>query len=399
MSATAPVANVPRNGAAVLLVDDSQITRTVLQRRLIQLGYDNITQAIDGRQALEYLESRQFDVVLLDIEMPVLDGLGVLARLRTTRRSIPPVIVISGQIGMTEVVRCIEMGAEDYLPKTCELPLLRARLSAVLERKRLRDLAGHRLEQLEVELESARQAQLALVPKDFAAIAGHRVQVHASMVPARQVGGDFYDAMRLNDALMLFAVADVSGKGASAAITMARAFGLIRGSARHLADERGIPDPALILALANDELSRDNPESTFVTAVLGIINLQDGRGKIVNAGHDMPLRFDTRGTVAPLLTTRPQPALGVIEDLPYTSQPFSLVSGEGLLLFSDGVIEAENMAGDFFGKARLNNLLENVAATARHPRVVVERVFSAVTYFAGGAAQADDTTALALTFY
>ncbi|MFC7555620.1 response regulator [Pseudoroseomonas wenyumeiae] len=212
---------------AILLVDDSPFNRLLLGRRLAELGYSNVTTASNGVEGLAAIAATPFDVVLLDIEMPELDGIGVLERLHASGRAEPPVIVISALTEMSAIVRCIELGAEDYLPKSFDPPLLRARLAAVLEKKRLRDLASQRLQLLEDELESARLAQLALVPRDFAAIAGHRVALHAAMVPARQVGGDLYDAIRLNDTTLLFAVADVAGKGAPAGLTMARTLGLI----------------------------------------------------------------------------------------------------------------------------------------------------------------------------
>ena len=385
-----------RPEVAILVVDDSSVNRTILKRRLAELGYTNITTAADGIQALAAIEAARFDVVLLDIEMPALDGIGVLERLRALGRRDPPVIVISSLTGMSAAVRCIELGAEDYLPKTFELPLLRARLSAVLEKKRLRDLAARRLQLLEAELESARLAQLALVPSDFDRISGHRVTLHAAMVPARQVGGDFYDAMRINDATLLFAVADVAGKGAPAALTMARTLGLFRASAHHLANEVRIPDPSDILDLANEDLARDNPDAIFVTAAVGILDMRYGRGRLAIAAHEMPLRYDESGNVSLLLAHRPQPPLGALEGVAYVSYPFELKAGDGLLLFSDGVIEAESAEGSFFGRERLTQVLGANGRARQGPRAVVDEVFQAVTAFADGAPQADDITALSL---
>jgi phosphoserine phosphatase RsbU/P len=394
-----PVRSDPvRSNVAILVVDDSSVNRTILRRRLAELGYDNITTANDGVQALAALETARFDVMLLDIEMPELDGIGVLEHQRALGRRDPPVIVVSAHTAMTAVVRCIELGAEDYLPKTFELPLMRARLSAVLEKKRLRDLAAQRLKLLEAELESARLAQLALVPSDFANIAGHRVTLHAAMVPARQVGGDFYDAIRINDATLLFAVADVAGKGAPAALTMARTLGLFRASAHHLATEVRVPDPSDILDLANSDLARNNPEAIFVTAAIGIIDMRDGTGRLAIAGHETPLRYDEAGNIAPLFTHAPQLPLGAMEGVTYRSHPFELRSGEALLLLSDGVIEAESPAGAFFGRERLFRLMAGQARADNGPSTMVEQVFAAVTAFADGAPQADDITALGLKF-
>lgn len=379
--------------AAILVVDDSSFNRLVLKRRLGELGYGNVTTAEDGVQGLAALERGRFDVVLLDLEMPNLDGIGVLEQLRALRGAAPPVIVISALTEMDKIVRCIELGAEDYLPKSFDPPLLRARLGAVMEKKRLRDLADARLAALEAELESARAAQLALVPRDFAAAATGRLAVHAAMVPARQVGGDLYDCLRLDATHTLFAVADVSGKGAPAGLTMARTLGLMRAAARRLAAEGGVPDPGDILGMTNDDLAAENESQTFVTVVLGVIDGTTGAGRIAVAGHDLPLVLG--GAPRLLGPLRRQPALGAIEGIPYGSDPFALSPGEALFLYSDGVSEAEDDAGGFFGRERLT---EALARAGREPRAVVEEVLRAVHRFAAGAPQADDITALALRF-
>jgi sigma-B regulation protein RsbU (phosphoserine phosphatase) len=302
---------------------------------------------------------------------------------------------------MSAVVRCIELGAEDYLPKSFDPPLLRARLSAVLEKKRLRDLAAQRLRLLEAELESARLAQLSLVPRDFAAFTGHRVALHGAMVPARQVGGDLYDAVRLGERTLLFAVADVSGKGAPAGLTMARTLGLIRSSARLLAGQAGdggAPDPAAVLAMANDDLARENHDATFVTVALGVMDMAAGTGRMAVAGHEAPLVHGRGLPPRPLPQAARQPPLGAIEGFAYRSEPFALEPGEGMLLYSDGVTEAEDGAGAFFGRARLGATLEALSRGDAGPCAVVEGVFDAVARFAGGAPQADDITALGLSF-
>ena len=134
----APVAGVP--DPALLVVDDNEDNRYVLSQQLNIQGYDNITTATNGHEALNNLRSKSFDLVLLDIMMPDLNGYEVLERMRSSPelRNIP-VIMISGIGELDSVVRCIELGAEDYLPKPFEPTLLRARVRATLERKRLHD--------------------------------------------------------------------------------------------------------------------------------------------------------------------------------------------------------------------------------------------------------------------
>jgi sigma-B regulation protein RsbU (phosphoserine phosphatase) len=376
-------------GVSVLVVDDSSFNRLLLKRRLGELGYPAVTMAEDGLAGLAAIEQGGFDVVLLDIEMPGLDGIGVLERLHASGRAEPPVIVISAHTDLANVVRCIELGAEDYLPKSFEPPLLRARLAAVLEKKRLRDLAAQRLRLLERELDSARAAQLALVPRDFAAVSAGRVSLHAAMVPARQVGGDLYDAQLLGPGTLLFGVADVAGKGAPAALTMARTMGLVRAAAHLLGAQ---PDPGTVLTLANGDLARENEDMTFVTVALGVMDVATGAGRMAVAAHETPLVLGPDGP-RPLGPHRRQPPLGAMEGLEFTSEPFQLAPGEGLLLFSDGITEAENRREQFYGRDRLLALL---AGMQPGPRQVVEAILADVAAFVDGAPQADDITVLAL---
>jgi serine phosphatase RsbU (regulator of sigma subunit) len=270
---------------------------------------------------------------------------------------------------------------------------LKARLQAVLEKKRLRDLAAERLAALEAELESARRAQLSLVPRDFAALSRAAITLAAHMEPAREVGGDLYDILPIGDRHLMFVVADVAGKGASAGLTMARAFGLIRAATR-LADAAGrVPDPGELLAIANQDLAADNPEMTFITAALGVVDAASGEGRICVAGHETPLLLGGAG-VRSLEGYRVQPALGVIEDIPYSSAPFTLAPGEGLLLLSDGVTEAHDPEGALFGKERVLAALGVEAA----PAPAIAALLAAVQGFARGAPPADDVTVLALRY-
>ena len=144
----------PLQKAAVLVVDDSRTMRLVLIRALNTLGFRNITEATNGREALELARARPFDLMLLDMEMPEMNGMEVLVALKASRElSGLPVIVISGAEQIESAVNCIELGAEDFLPKPFNPTLLRARVTSSLERKRLRDLDRLRLAQLQAEKE------------------------------------------------------------------------------------------------------------------------------------------------------------------------------------------------------------------------------------------------------
>jgi len=146
--------------AKVLLVDDSRLIRMSLRRSLIEIGLSDITEAGDGREAIEMLVREPFDLMLLDMEMPEMNGMEVLTVLRDTpHQPWPPVIVISGGTNLDDAVRCIEMGAEDYLSKPFNPVLLRARVTTSVERKKLRDQEALRMRQLEQQHEAITQEQ------------------------------------------------------------------------------------------------------------------------------------------------------------------------------------------------------------------------------------------------
>ena len=383
--------------AALLVVDDNEDNRYTLTRRLNREGYRNLSTANDGRQALELLRSRKFDLVLLDIMMPELNGYQVLEQVKADAqlRDIP-VIMISALEEIDSVIRCVELGAEDYLPKPFNPTLLRARVGASLEKKRLRDAVRQSLARLEQEIKGARKAQLGMLPSRFPAVSAQQpVQVHALMDPAREVGGDLYDAFYAADGLFCFLVGDVSGKGAAAGMFMARTRSLVRMAVAELLPKLA-PDertPAQIAEAVNRELCQDNRERMFVTLFLGFLDVQRGSLAYINAGHPLPYLRRSSGELEQV-DGRPQAPLAVRTGMRYQNQTVSVHPGDTLLVCTDGVVEAMNEAGELYGAARLEVLLR--AAGDGPPQALVEAVKCDVDAFAGGAAKADDVTLLAL---
>ena len=157
----------PLQRASVLVVDDSRTMRLSLIRALNELGFDNITEAKNGRQALELVLKEAFDLMLLDMEMPEMNGMEVLLALKNNPELVGlPVIVISGADQIENAVRCIEAGAEDYLPKPFNPTLLRARATSSIEKKRLRDLDRVRLTQLQTEKDRTEAANRLVTEKN-----------------------------------------------------------------------------------------------------------------------------------------------------------------------------------------------------------------------------------------
>jgi len=380
---------------ALLVVDDNEDNRYTLGQRLKRQGYTNLTTAVNGREALELLRSRPFDLVLLDVTMPEMNGYEVLEQLKADPRlRHVPVIMISAVDQVESVIRCIELGAEDYLSKPFNPTLLRARLGASLEKKRLRDEIDAHLARIEAELESARQIQLSMVPSAFPApTAEAPVGIFASLYPARQVGGDLYDFFYIGPRRLCVVVADVSDKGAAAALFMARTKTLIRTLASLMHGANGaIPEPHEVVARMNEELCEDNPHSMFATMVLGTLDLGSRELRFCNAGHPPPYVVGTAG-VSALEAVRGKP-LGIRPTFTYATAARQLTVGDCLFLFTDGVTEALDANGELFSESRLEEVLRSVAEGSTES--VVSAVVEAVRRFAGNEPQSDDIAALAV---
>lgn len=378
---------------AILVVDDSRTNRTIVTQHLLAIGYTNIVPAINGADALEHMRRRRFDLVFLDIEMPVLDGFGTLEAMQAdpALRQVP-VIVISAVSEMDSIVRAISLGAEDFLPKPFEPVLLRARTRAVLEKKQLRDRVQQQLALLSAEIEGVRRAQLDMVPKVELEEADKSVSVYGNVDPAYEVGGDLCDWFEFGGVLC-FAMGDVAGKGAPAALTMARAVSIIRTSvAQGLALTGKAPRPAEIARLVNDELSRENDTMTFLTLVVGYMDLASGEIQFCNAGHLPPYRLVDG--VPEAIETEAQTALGIMPGLAYRDHTIQLPLGASLFLYTDGVTEAENRAGEQYGFERLAYMLRQAGAMA--PHLTASSVREDVDRFADGADQNDDLSILVL---
>ena len=379
--------------SALLIVDDNEDNRYTLTRRLNREGYTNLTTAVDGRQALELLQVRRFDLVLLDIMMPELNGYQVLEHFVASPelRQIP-VIMISALDEMDSIIRCIELGAEDYLAKPFNPTLLRARVGASLEKKRLRDEIMRHMKRMERELETAREIQLSMVPTDFPVpTMDQPLALWATLQPAREIGGDLYDFFWVTPGRLCMVVADVSDKGAPAALFMARAKTVIRLLAKRLAGERA-PGAAELVALANQELCRDNPHRMFVTLLLAQLDTATGALEWCNAGHGLPYVIGQQGTVTQIDGVRGKP-VGIREEFRYESATRQLEPGEVFLIYTDGVTEAMNEAGDLYGEPRLQASLRSLGGDS--PEALVLAVLRDVRAFAGTAPASDDIAALA----
>ncbi|WP_191621243.1 SpoIIE family protein phosphatase [Marinihelvus fidelis] len=242
-------------------------------------------------------------------------------------------------------------------------------------------------ERIEGELSTARQIQESLVPSPSPDMGDLPLDLRALLRPARTVGGDLYNYVMLDENRLFFVIGDVSDKGIPAALFMAQANALLIAATSHHTD------PGDVLDVVNRELSHDNEFCMFVTLMVGLLDVRDGRLTLANAAHDPPLLLATDGQARWLQVDGGPPA-GVDADATFDSHHFQLAAGDTLVLYTDGVTEALSPADELFGSERLENALRGHRPDSAE--AVRDRLVHAVDAFCDGAEAADDMTLLVI---
>jgi serine phosphatase RsbU (regulator of sigma subunit)/CHASE2 domain-containing sensor protein len=266
----------------------------------------------------------------------------------------------------------------------------RRRLEAELQQQRERQA------RLDGELAAARSIQMGLLPHRFPAFPERRdIEIYARIEPARSVGGDLFDFLLIDANRLFFMIADVSGKGIPAALFMAMTKEVVRdASARHHAAlDRVLAEANNKIAAASADLAEGGGDMMFVTAFAGILDLASGEIVYASAGHDSPFVLRDAHALRQL-ATEGGPPLGAVEDFAFPLDRDHLEPGEILLLYTDGVTEAQNSTGALYSADRLAVLL--ATAPAGSTENIVSIAFEDVGRFAGEAEQADDITLFAI---
>ena len=265
---------------------------------------------------------------------------------------------------------------------------------ATRQKKALEQLVQAQREQsarLAGELEAARRIQTATLPRDDLLRTERRIDLAATMIPAREVGGDLYDFFALDERRLFFLVGDVAGKGLSASIFMAVSKALYKSTMLRTPGA----DIGDVMSAANTEVSRDNPELLFVTVFAGILDLESGILNYCNAGHENPYLLRPADNTLRRIEDGDGPPLCAAGDFPYRGGHYRMRPGELLCVISDGVTEAQNVAGDFYGRSRLDNMFRRQGgATTAHALMGILQ--NDVETFVAGAEAADDFTILVL---
>src|SRR5437667_1428643 len=322
--------------AEILIVDDDSTSRKILAHLLVAAGY-KCRECEDGTKALQTIQERQPALLLLDFDMPGLNGAEVLKRLRSDNDPAVaqiPTIMLTAHGSEESEVRCLQAGADDFATKPINTAVLRARIETQLRLRSMRrqlERQNDELEQwrsnLERDLAAARLTQQSLIPQKPPALPGW--EVATCYRPVIQVGGDIYGWLRMKDGQILFWIADGTGHGAAAALLTTLAKLLFQhGSVEH-------DGPARVMEAVNHDFRSIFGARSFMTAMCVALNPATGRASVVGAGHPPLLVVRHNGATESIASITPP--LGLIEHREFTEAAIDFEPGDAFLLYTDGL--------------------------------------------------------------
>jgi serine phosphatase RsbU (regulator of sigma subunit) len=388
----------------VLLIGKDFQDAAPLMQKIGSEGYFVVPEP-ELTTALSKLRAKRFEFVLVDIDGNSAAAENFTRTLRSDEQLADlPLLVISSSNDMDAIERCLDSGADDYLPGAFGPAVLRARINAALARRRVQD--GQYLRR---EISVARTIQRDFLPESLPEVTD--MELEAALRPARDVSGDFYDCFLLTSGEVILVVGDVCDKGVGAALFMALFRSLIRASAdpvgggaiqmiggRHTMVMQAIQSasPADLLTrvagFTNDYIARLHGRTNmFATVFLACLEPYSGELVYVNAGHEPAVIVAPDGNIEELRPTGP--ALGMLPDSHFKAVTRTLEKGHSLLAFTDGLVEAHSPTGEVYGSERLREVLQ--AHRGDSASELVAAVLDSLETFGRHADPHDDVTMLA----
>ncbi len=371
----------------LLLVDDApaniQVANSILKDEY------RVRVATSGAKALELVKVKPVpDLILLDVEMPEMDGYEVCRRLKADpeTREIP-VIFLTGKTEAEDETRGFSVGAVDYIHKPFSPAVVKARVQTHLALRETREQLARQLSAIQNELDMARKIQLSILPREVPRIEG--LEIAARYVPMTAVAGDFYDFIPVDDRRFGALVADVSGHGVPAALVASMLKIALAAQAPHAAE------PARVLAGLNLALC-GKFETHFVTAAYVFVDTEKGTIDYAGAGHP-PVVFCGKSAGSARAVQQNGLFLGMFPHAKYSETRIAIAPGDRCAVYTDGVSEARNRAGEEFGTDRLQALLEASVDQPADP--FADRVLDALNEWTArppGEGHDDDITLLVI---
>ena len=376
----------------ILYVDDEpDVKPLVLQRmrREIRKRIYSFEFAGNGIEAIEVLSADPtIDLVVSDINMPGMDGLTLLKQIPLINPNLRAIIV-SAYGDMKNIRTAMNRGAFDFVTKPLDFADFRITVERTLRhlvKWREALAARDKLISLHNELSLANQIQQSILPTVLPQT--DSFEIFGRMQPARDIGGDFFDVVKLSDSLFGLAIADVSDKGIPAALFMMSSRTLLKGAAL------GRQHPGKVLTEVNKVINSENPTGMFVTVLYTIFDQATNSVTFSNGGHNHPLLVHRDGT-SQYLEMPDGIALGVFDGFDYDVRQRELEPGDNLILYTDGVTEAMNSEGELFGEERLQVVVSD--AVKQGVRDLTVPIVDAVHEYSKGEPQTDDITCMSLS--
>lgn len=373
--------NIQAVHESILIVDDTPANLRLLSQMLSEQGY-GVRAVTSGARALASVQAAPPDLILLDIKMPGMNGYNVCTHLKAdpNTRHIP-IIFISALDEIQDKVQAFAVGGVDYITKPFQFEEVLARVETHLALRRLQEQLRDANRILQRELALAGKVQASFLPSELPVPAGW--QITAALKPASQTSGDFYDAIPLPEGRLGLLVADVVDKGVGAALFMALSWILIRTYAMEHPTQ-----PELVLSTVNHRVLAETQTDQFVTVFYGILDPAAGTLTYCNAGHPPPYLFGPRHGAAARPLNRTGMPLGAIETATWEQATVQIDPGDVLVLYSDGITDAENSQRVSFGHARLKATVR--ASLGRSAQEIQNALLTEIEQFASEALQVDD---------
>ena len=376
----------------ILFVDDESDMETLVQMKFRHQIKQNELQfffAANGQEAIQkFIEDPAIEIVITDINMPKMDGLTLLDKLPETNR-LYKALIISAYGDMSNIRTAMNRGASDFIVKPIDFKDLAITITKTVEQLKTHKqgiAAQSRLLSVDQELEVAKTIQQSFLPHRLNPFPNRTdLEIVCKMIPARQVGGDFYDFFALDDHLLGIIVADVSGKGIPAALFMSMA----RTAMHSIAYQK--LNTSDCMKETNYFLSYENESSMFVTVFYAILDLDNKILRYCNAGHNPPFVLRKDGELIKIGTEHGL-ALGITDKLPkgYTEEKIPFETGDTLFLFTDGITEAMDRQENLYSEARLEQILKK--CNGMPTGSLIETILTDINSFTQGAPQSDDLT-------
>jgi len=378
----------------ILFVDDEPDFERLISLRLrkkIKVGEYNLSFAGDGIEALNCLDQDgEISIILTDINMPRMDGLNLLKKaLKLDRELI--IIMVSAYGDMKNIRTAMNRGAYDFITKPIDFEDLEITIAKALKEYESRALAARTKEQLsmlQLQLDAAYELQQSILPKNFDLLSTYSdYEIYAEMIPARDVGGDFYDFFMIDENKLGLIVGDVSGKGMPAALFMAMSRSLLKATALQGGSADGC------LSRVNYMLNQDNPKCMFVTVFYGVLDVRTSEFEYCCGGHNMPYLLHGNGQ-SEMLEKTEGTALGFDEDHPFSNKKITIAPGQSLVMYTDGVTEAMDDEGQEFSSQRLVQFLQDSAGDAS--KTITKGIIQKVGAYTNNESQSDDITVMVI---